>query len=321
MIFFYGKKYIIHGPKPKETEYDYAMEILSPIYKHGMKTIQSKIVSLKTESSQKNLIYGSNIIQINDIYITNKMEHKLIKELLNNARRITPSYIVFRCQKDDQRKGTHLQFDVSFDEKHSENTVNSKFPYYKFKKNIIHQVFERVFGDDGEIDIMEIYANKQTTFATWGGCGVSILIFINNNKKLYQNYQIFEKVELIQSGLREYIDKHLVVRFNQKLESIRANGINCGWYGKRRSLCDLCWLVKEDGENNDTEHDYDVWYFIMVDIERFDYFQMEHSRNALNVRGHGHILLTSIGFPPTKEEQLKILKDYVFDSNLNEEMN
>lgn len=324
MIFFYGKKYIIHGPAPDiNTEYDYAMEILAPIWQIGVRFRKNKVINLTRQLSQTNIIYGSKIIQINDIYITDKMEQKTINELVENAKRNAPSYIVFRSKKEDHQKGTHLQFDVSFPADY-DDTKDQKFPYYKFRKDVVQSVFDEAFGGDGIVDIMEIYANKQTMIAngTWGSkCGVTILIFINNDNKLYRNYEIFEKIELIESRLRDRINRDLVIRFSQKLESIKANGINCGWKGRRKSLWDLCWMVKENGPNHDNDDILDdIWYFIMVDVEQYDLFQMENQRNVTNVTNHGHVLLSRIGIPPGREEQLKILQDYTFESNTEQDL-
>ncbi len=75
---------------------------------------KSKIINLANKRSQQNIICGSNIIQINDTQITYETDMKLMEKLLNHANKITPSYIVFRCKKDNKRKGTHMQFDVSY---------------------------------------------------------------------------------------------------------------------------------------------------------------------------------------------------------------
>ena len=150
-MIFYGKKYIIHAPAPNpDTEYDYAMEILSPIDEIGIRLSKNKIVMLSRESSQNNIIYGSKIIQINDIYVTGKMDQNTINQLVDHAKTVTPSYIVFRSQKSDHQKGTHLQFDVSFDidadEDKDKDDIDFKFPYYKFKKDAVQSIFDdRIF--------------------------------------------------------------------------------------------------------------------------------------------------------------------------------
>ncbi len=39
------------------------------------------------------------------------------------------------------------------------------------------------------------------------------------------------------------------------MESIKSNGINCGWGRSKRSLVDLCFLIKDDNDNNE-----DIYY-------------------------------------------------------------
>eukprot|EP01084_Bolivina_argentea_P168754 292574_1 len=201
MTFFYGKKYLIHGSPPKDDEYDYAMEILSPIHRIGILHRKSRIVSLSSQRSRNNIIYGSHMIQINDYAITPETEGKVIDKALALAKAITPSYIVFRCRKDAKQKGTHLQYNVSF----GAGCDGDKFPYYKFTKPVVQGAVDEIFGAFGKVEIMEIYANKTMCNGAMGSYGVSIFIFIENAHKLFRSYEVYEAATAIEELIQERI--------------------------------------------------------------------------------------------------------------------
>merc|ERR1712130_774640 len=119
----------------------------------------------------------------------------------------------------------------------------------------------------------------------------------------FKNYELFEKVEQIQSILADKIDKNLIVRFNQKKEGIKANGIDCGWSGERRTLYDLCCLVKDD------VHQQNIFHFVMVDVEKTDLFRVTMERNIYNISNQAQILYSSYYFPPSPLIQRKFLGD------------
>ena len=197
MTFFYGKKYFIEQAAPNANEYDYALEILAPMKDVGISFRRNQIIKLRTPQSQQNIVYGSRIIQINEVAVDEKTGRKQLEKLLNNAKQSAPSYIVFRSNTESINKGTHLQFDVAFDE----NCTESKFPYYRFTKTLVSNIFDSVF-DGLSVEIMEIYANKQS-FNGMLGCGVSILLFVDDDTKSFKNYELFDKAEQIEEMLRQ----------------------------------------------------------------------------------------------------------------------
>ena len=220
--FFFGKKYLIHGAAPREDECDYAMELLSPLKMIGISHQNAKIVALHSAQSRQNIVFGSRIIQINDTPVTRHMDNQHIGALLSAAKSITPSSIVCRCAQDGKQKGTHLKFDVTLADGHK----GQKFPFYNFTKTALQRVFDVVFAEDGRVELMEVYAATKCGNGEWAHRGVSVLIFIENALKRYRNYELFERIGAIQTALREQVCAHLIVRFDSKLESIKANGLD-----------------------------------------------------------------------------------------------
>lgn len=167
MCFFVGKKYFIHSAAPKEDEYDYAMELLSPIKTIGFSHKKSRIIGFFTNRARNNIILGSRIVQINDVPVTTKASIAKVDGLLNAAKQHTPSFIVFRCKKELKNKGTHLQFDVSFGDGSDRKLADKRFPYYRFTKDTVQEVMEKVFGDS-PVEIMEVYARTHCAHGRWG---------------------------------------------------------------------------------------------------------------------------------------------------------
>lgn len=108
------------------------------------------------------------------------------------------------------------------------------------------------------------------------------------------------------------VSNHLVVKFNKKMEGIKANGIDCGWGQDRRTLYDLCCILKDDAHNGD------IFYIVMVDVEQEDLFRIMMQRNVFNLAEQTQILYSSHHLPPFPHIQRKILSDYKFYSNTDD---
>ncbi len=93
MCFFVGKKYFIHCAQPEADEYDYAMELLSPIESIGLTHRKSYIMDLLSPRARNNIVAGSRIIQINEVPITTESPTSEVDRLLQMAKRQTPRLV------------------------------------------------------------------------------------------------------------------------------------------------------------------------------------------------------------------------------------
>lgn len=299
ILFFYGKVYYIYGSEPSEDEYDYAIQLLSPIKMLGINANMNRIILLTTDWSKKNIIYGSYIIQINNEFIKDKpdIDNQTIGKLINNAKQYTPSHIIFRCKKDSNKEGTHLQFDVTYK---ASIDKSRKFPYYKFKRNQVLSIFEKVFVEQ-QLDIIEIYAEKSCK----NGCyGVSILLFIDNDEMKFEEIELMNKIGSITRNFCDEMDnKDFKVSLVKHLFGMKSNGIKCSLYGKK-SLYDMIYLVKglDDGKS--------AWYYVMVDIERLDEFLSALNEDIIHLEEHGQIIFSRYGDSPPETLQKRLQNEY-----------
>ena len=137
---FYGKTYhVLRGEPPAEDEYDYAVEFLSPMELIGIyyDKEQTKITGVCTNFARRNIVVGSEILQIGECYY--KDTELLIEDkdkLWKNLKKVGSSYVILRSKKQKEKKGTHLIFDIT-PHMDSQKETFKFFPIYKFKPETI----------------------------------------------------------------------------------------------------------------------------------------------------------------------------------------
>lgn len=137
--------------------------------------------------------------------------------------------------------------------------------------------------------------------------GVSIIVFVEDEQRSFKHYQLVEAAEKVEALFQEKVDPQLLARYSMRLEGIKANGIDAEWRRQYMSLNSLCCLA-----NDTDEYGQQIWYFVMVDVEQVELFQLKNKKDIINLTKHGHVLWSSLHFPPGFATQKKLLGDYTF---------
>lgn len=311
--YFYGKKYYINGPGPNNDEFDYAVEILTPINMLGITHNHNRICSCNSKFAKKNIIVGSQIIQMNDKYISenvHKNDWRIMSQIFKEIKQKTPSCIVFRHKKNSIDKGLHFQINVSFDNISKNN--NKRFPYHKFTKKLTESILNKAFGNNDLIEVYQIYGYKIVG-------GVCILCFYHNEEIKNNGFNKNEWIEKKEKEILEYfhkdIDKNCVIKIEQELFERRGNRLNCGFLNicteeefmrDKQTLMSLVYTVKgiDDGRS--------AWYLVLCDPDKIDIFLKELNAPIIHLEDHGHIINSSYGDDMPKIIEQNAFKMYDF---------
>mmetsp|Transcript_1091 Transcript_1091/g.1447 ORF Transcript_1091/g.1447 Transcript_1091/m.1447 type:complete len:370 (+) Transcript_1091:29-1138(+) len=287
--YFYKIEYKIYGNKPKTNECDYVIQLLKPIKMLGITHGKTSklILEVTSKYARNNIICLSKIIQINNIYFNNKNSSEYndtIGIALDNAKVITPSYIIFRCNKELKTRGIHFQIDITC-------KYNKIFPYYMFNKNTLTDIFKR-----NNINIMTIYCNNKCIN---GKYGVSILLFIESETDIN-----VPNLDNIYKNISNNIDNDLEYNFVEKIFSIKGNGINCGcsnmitnpelWELNKKPIARLIYPINCYDTNGNK-----CWCLVLISIDKVNKFKFNVNDNLQYYQDNGHILYVSYGLHQT----------------------
>eukprot|EP01083_Nonionella_stella_P169733 576206_1 len=299
---FYGTKYHVHGPAPSADEFDYAVEILTPIKMLGMTHNHNTICSCISDFAKKNIIAGSQIIQMNDIFFSeliHQNDENITSKMFKEIKQKTPSCIVFRCKRTSIQKGIHLQINVTF----NAITQDNRFPYHCFKKSILQSLFKNAF--DNEVDVYQVYGNKLNG-------GVSILLFVRSE----EGQRIIKGEVMVEIGkcFQDIVSEHCIVSCTQQVFERRGNRLNCGFYNvteddffsHKQTLMSLLYTVKgvDNGKN--------AWYLVLCDPDKLDTFLEELKSPIIHLEDHGNIIFSSYGddIPKSIEDKASNMYDF-----------
>ena len=311
--FFYGKKYYIFGPSPLNDEFDFAVEILTPISMLGITHNHNTICSCTSDFAKKNIIVGSTIIQMNDQFIdenVHKNDWRIMSKIFKEIKQKTPSCIIFRHKKSAIDKGLHFQIDVRFKSDLSSTKNKERFPYYKFTKTQIKEILDKAFDDNDLVQVYQIYGYKK-------GGGVAILFFVHDqDRKLgYFKDELIKKEKAIESIFKKYFEKEFIISCRQQLYERRGNKLHNGFsnvfneeefMNDKQTIMSLIYTVKgiDDGRN--------AWYLVLCDPDKLEIFLKELNAPIIHLEDHGYIIKSSYGDDMPKAVEQTAFKMFDF---------
>ena len=281
-----SNRYYVYDGAPNDDEFDYLVSWTSPIKLFGISFSETNISACTSDFARDNVIPESKFIQINNT-ATKELSHQQTCDSLKDAMSNTPSFVVFRCDKNLIKKGVHVQIDVSV-----ENN-ETRFPYHKFEKKTILSIFNEVFSNETDSDygLYGVYGNKKCESTQ--NPGISLFMFIQT-----------KITSLLFNQIKDRIKSRIFDQCQINIHSQNANvygkkssngftNINLDeWKKQHLPLSELVYLVKgkDDGR--------DAWYYVLVDPEKHDKFLRDLNDNVIHLEDSGHIIRSAYGDNP-----------------------
>eukprot|EP01084_Bolivina_argentea_P054631 100189_1 len=279
---FVGKQYVIHQSAAPQKYFDYILKLKNPIEQIGIQYEHNTITYVLTEFAKHNVIAGSRIEQINGVSIADDIEYEYLNNLIEDAKHNTPSYIIFRCNRQLMTNGVHLQYNVNLAPQHK----SRKFPYFKFSKAILYNV---LCDDQNDINIYQVYGDK------FRG-GLSILMF-EARPTQYTVEELNQKDLEIQRKIQEKISNHLIVVRKQNMFGRKADILECfsnplyQHIFVENALVKIIYLLRVIKGIDNGKH---AWYLHLCDPDKLK------QKSNIPLTEYGTIIDSGFGLEPSK---------------------